>query len=156
MPTNFKLDTVDRKILRTLIADGKIPNKQLSEQVGLSTSQCWQRVRRLEDEGFIEGYSANLSQAQLGHPDLVLIEITLERHDDDTLEKFGKAMASLPQVLEVHLITGEYDYLVKVAVSGTHGYEEFLRRELYRVPGIRHSRSSFALRCLKRVQAFVP
>jgi len=152
----IKLDGIDKKILRALIADGKIANNQLSEKVGLSSSQCWQRVRRLEEEGFIEGYSANLNQAKLGQPELVLIEITLDRHDDETLQNFGNAMTALPEVLEVHLITGEYDYLVKVAVSGTRGYEEFLRNQLYRVPGIRHSRSSFALRCLKRAQAFVP
>lgn len=156
MKSKPKLDSLDKKILRTLLEDSKTPNNQLADKVGLSTSQCWQRVRHLEAEGYIEGYSANLSQARLGHPDLVLIEITLDRHDDEILEQFGRAMAELPQVLEVHLTTGEYDYLVKVAVSGTLGYEEFLRKHLYKVPGIRHSRSSFALRCLKRVQAFVP
>jgi Lrp/AsnC family leucine-responsive transcriptional regulator len=65
-------------------------------------------------------------------------------------------MSALPEVLEVYLTTGEYDYLIKVAVNGTAGYEEFLRRKLYKVRGIRHSRSSFAIRCLKRVQSFVP
>ena len=59
-------------------------------------------------------------------------------------------------MLEIYLTTGEYDYLIKVAVAGTAGYEEFLRHKLYKVPGIRHTRSSFALRCLKRVQSFVP
>ena len=85
-----------------------------------------------------------------------MIEVILERHDDETLETFGCQMLKMPEVLQVHLTTGEYDYLIKVAVDGTRGYEEFLRKKLYRVPGIRHSRSSFVLRTLKDVQAYLP
>jgi Lrp/AsnC family leucine-responsive transcriptional regulator len=80
----------------------------------------------------------------------------LDVHDDAALEVFGSQMANIPEILEVYLTTGEYDYILKVAVSGTRGYEEFLRTKLYKVPGIRHSRSSFALRCLKHVQAHIP
>jgi len=97
-----------------------------------------------------------LNQESLGVPEIVLIEIILDRHDDRTLEVFGAEMEKLREVLEVHLTTGEYDYLIKVAVNGTRGYEEFLRKKLYRIPGIRHSRSSFVLRSLKNVQAFIP
>ncbi len=79
----------------------------------------------------------------------MLVEVTLERHDEEVLDRFGRALAELPEVLEAYLTTGEYDYLIKVAVAGTTGYERFLREKLYRIPGIRHSRSSFALRCLK-------
>lgn len=79
-----------------------------------------------------------------------MIEVTLDRHDDAVLETFGRSMAEMAEVIEVWLVTGEYDYLINVAVNGTRGYEEFLRTKLYRVPGIRHSRSSFALRCLKQ------
>ena len=131
-------------------------NAQLAERVGLSPSPCWQRVRRLEKAGIIAGYTVLLDAAQLGVSETVIIEVVLDRHDDEILENFGRAMAAIPEVLEVYLTTGEYDYLIKVAVSGTAGYEEFLRRKLYRIPGIRHSRSSFALRCLKRVQSYLP
>ncbi len=85
-----------------------------------------------------------------------MIEVVLDRHDDEILEAFGTTMERIPEVLEVHLTTGEYDYLIKVAVNGTRGYEEFLRHKLYRVPGIRHTRSSFVLRSLKNVQAYLP
>lgn len=85
-----------------------------------------------------------------------MIEVILERHDDETLETFGKQMLRMPEVLEVHLTTGEYDYQIKVAVDGTRGYEKFLRTKLYLVPGIRHTRSSFVLRTLKDVQAYLP
>lgn len=156
METELRLDRIDKAILAALVENGRISNAQLAEKVGLSPSPCWQRVRRLEESGVISGYTAIIDNVRLGTSDIVLVEVALERHDETVVEEFGKAMAALPEVLEVYLTAGEYDYLVKVAVDGTAGYEEFLRRKLYKVRGIRHSRSSFALRCLKRVQSFVP
>ena len=150
------IDARDRAILRNLLSDGRLTIGELAERVGLSPSPCWQRVRRMEVSGLIKGYSAILDSSRLGVPEIVIVEVTLDRHDDEALEEFGKSMARFPEVLEVYLTTGDYDYLIKVAVSGTQGYEEFLRNKLYRIRGLRHSRSSFALRCLKHVQAFVP
>lgn len=150
------LDDSDRRILRALRQDGRLSNTRLAEKVGLSTTPCWNRVRALEEAGVIEGYTALLNQQALGLPDTVIIEVTLERHDDDMLEKFGEALSGLPEVMEAYLLTGEYDYLIKVAVAGTAGYEEFLRRKLYKLPGIRHSRSTFVLRCLKKVHSVEP
>lgn len=147
--SNDLLDPIDQRILTELSRDGRLSNTQLAERVGLSPSPCWQRTRRLETEGYIRGYTAILDREMLGIPETVMIEVTLDRHDDAVLENFGKQMAEMPEVLEVWLVTGEYDYMIKVAVNGTRGYEQFLRNRLYRVAGIRHSRSSFALRCLK-------
>ena len=147
---------MDRKILQALVENARLSNSQLAEQVGLSASPCWQRVRRLEQDGYITGYFAALDQGLLGAKETVIIEVTLDRHDDDILEDFGAAMARLPEVLEVYLTTGEYDYLMKVAVDGTQDYERFLRERLYKVRGIRHTRSSFALRCLKRAHSIAP
>ena len=150
------LDAIDRKILGLLLKNARLSNNQIAQSVGLSPSPCWQRIRRLEADGYISGYSAVLNQPLLGAAETVIVEVTLDRHDDEVLERFGQAMASMPEVLEVYLTTGAYDYLLKVAVDGTAGYEEFLRKKLYRVPGIRHSRSSFTLRCLKRVHSVIP
>jgi Lrp/AsnC family leucine-responsive transcriptional regulator len=150
------LDRIDRQILRELRSDGRISNSKLAEKVGLSTTPCWNRVRALEEAGVIEGYTALLSQKSLGYPDTVIIEVTLDRHDDEIFEKFGQALAKLPEVMEAYLLTGEYDYLIKVAVAGTAGYEEFLRRKLYKLPGLRHSRSTFVLRCLKQTYSVEP
>jgi len=151
-----QLDDIDRKILRTLRTDGRISNQDLAASVHLSATACWNRVRALEEGGFIEGYAAILSQRALGLPDTVIIEVTLERHDEDMLEKFGEALAQLPEVMEASLLTGDYDYLIKVAVAGTEGYERFLRQRLYKIPGIRHSRSTFVLRTLKRTHSVEP
>lgn len=150
------LDAIDRKILKLLLKNARLSNNQIAEEVGLSPSPCWQRIRRLEKDGFITGYVALLNQGMLGASETVIIEVMLDRHDDEVLEKFGHAMAMMPEVLEVYLTTGEYDYLLKVAVEGTAGYEKFLRTKLYKVPGIRHSRSSFTLRCLKRMHSVIP
>ncbi|HWW73271.1 MAG TPA: Lrp/AsnC family transcriptional regulator [Duganella sp.] len=152
----MEIDELDRRILRELRQDGRLSNTKLAEKVGLSTTPCWNRVRALEESGMIEGYTALLSQTALGYPDTVIIEVTLDRHDDDIFEKFGQALAELPEVMEAYLLTGEYDYLIKVAVAGTAGYEEFLRRKLYKLPGLRHSRSTFVLRCLKRTYSVTP
>ena len=152
----MEIDEIDRRILRALRQDGRLSNTKLAEKVGLSTTPCWNRVRALEDGGMIEGYTALLSQTALGYPDTVIIEVTLDRHDDDIFDKFGQALAELPEVMEAYLLTGEYDYLIKVAVAGTAGYEEFLRRKLYKLPGLRHSRSIFVLRCLKLTYSVAP
>lgn len=150
------LDDLDRAILRELQNNARISNTDLAERVGLSASPCWQRVKRLEDAGYIEGYAAVLDQKRLGMPDTVIIEVTLEKHDDEMLSRFGRALTELPEVLEAYLTTGEYDYFVKVAIDGTEGYERFLRERLYKIPGIRHTRSCFALRCLKRRLSVTP
>lgn len=147
---SVKLDETDLKILRELRADGRLSNIKLAERVGLSATPCWNRVRALEEAGVIEGYAALLSQKALGLPDTVMIEVTLEHHDDDTLRRFGEEISALPEVVEAFLVTGEYDYLIKVAVAGTEGYEQFLRKRLYRLPGVRHSRSTFVLKRIKQ------
>ncbi len=150
------IDETDRKILRELRRNGRLSNTKLAENVGLSTTPCWNRVKAMEERGVIEGYTALHNQQALGMPHTDINEVTLDRHDDDMLHKFGLALADLPEVMEAYLLTGEYDYLIKVAVAGTAGYEEFLRRKLYKLPGIRHSRSTFVLRCLKRAHSVEP
>ena len=150
------LDEIDRKILRTLSRDGRISNQKLAEAVNLSPTPCWHRVRALEESGHISGYVAVLDQRTLGLPDTVIIEVTVDRHDDEIFQAFSDALADLPEVMEAYLLSGEYDYLIKVAVSGTEGYERFLRQKLYKLPGVRHTRSTFTLRCLKRTPSVTP
>ncbi|MFW2001670.1 Lrp/AsnC family transcriptional regulator [Acinetobacter ursingii] len=147
--TEHTLDRIDRKILSALRQNGRLTIAQLSEQIGLSSSPCWTRLKRLETLKIIDGYTANINPKAIGIKDLFFIEITLERHDDEMLEQFSQALADIPEVIEAHLVTGEYDYLVKVAVKDAEHYERFLRKKLYSIKGIRHTRSTFALRPLK-------
>lgn len=151
-----QLDETDRQILRTLSRDGRISNQKLAETVHLSPTPCWHRVKALEEAGYITGYVAMLDQRALGIPDTVIIEVTVDRHDDEILTAFSDALADLPEVMEAYLLSGEYDYLIKVAVAGTEGYERFLRQKLYKLPGVRHTRSTFTLRCLKRTPSVTP
>ena len=148
------MDAIDKNILRALHRNARMTNAELAEQVGLSPSPCWARVRKLEAEGFITGYMAVLSQGRLGLPDTVIIEVMCEKHDDDTLRRFETAVAAMPEIIEAWLVTGEYDYVLKAAVGGTAGYERLLREKIYGLPGVRHTRTTFALRCLK--QSFTP
>lgn len=144
------MDAIDRRILRALTDDARQSNAELAEKAGLSASPCWARVKRLEQSGVIQGYHALLDQAALGLPDTVFLEIQMEKHDDTILRHFEESVAAMPEVLEAWLVTGEYDYVVKLAVGGTAGYERLLREKIYRLPGIRHTRTSFTLRLLKR------
>jgi Lrp/AsnC family leucine-responsive transcriptional regulator len=150
------LDAMDRKILSALSANGRLTMNELAEKVGLSQSPCWTRVKRLESGGAIENYAAVLNHKVMGVPNIVFVEVTLDKHDERILEQFGAALGGIPEIMEAYLVTGEYDYLVKVAVAGTEHYERFLRESLYRIPGIRHSRSTFALRTLKRAVSVDP
>lgn len=150
------LDAIDYRILRTLKSQGDIPNTKLCEIVGLSASQCWQRVKRLEKTGYIKGYHADIDQALLGYPDIVLVEIATERNSVSDINDFCVQLSRIPEVLEVHLTSGEFDCFIKVAVDGTRGYERFLSNGLKHVSGIRNSRSSFSLKCFKAETCFVP
>src|SRR5436190_2635166 len=149
--TKPDLDLIDRKILSILRNEGRLTVNELANRVGLSSSPCWSRVRHLEEIGVIKHYSAVID-----HVAIVFIEVTLDKHDDKVLSRFGDALARIPEVIEAHLVTGDYDYLVKVAVADTAHYERFLREKLYRIQGIRHTRSTFSLRTLKLVMSADP
>ena len=144
------MDAIDRKILRVLQADGRASLQAIGQAVGLSSSPCWERIRKLELAGVIEGYTVRLNPQALGLNDTVLVQVTLDSHSDNTLEKFGEILAAIPEVIEAYLVSGDYDYLLRVAVQDTRDYERLLREKLYKIKGIRHSKSSFVLRTLKK------
>ena len=104
----------------------------------------------MEDDGVIERYTINLNAEALGLSETVIAQVTLDSHSDNTLEKFGETLASIPEVVEAYLVSGEYDYLLRIAVKDTKDYERLLREKLYKIKGVRHSKSSFVLRTLKK------
>ncbi|RYX89985.1 MAG: Lrp/AsnC family transcriptional regulator [Comamonadaceae bacterium] len=144
------MDKMDRKILAELQNNGRASLQEISQAVGLSSTPCWTRMKRMEEEGVIERYTVSLNAAALGFGDTVMVQVTLDSHSDNTLEKFGEILASIPEVIEAYLVSGEYDYLLRVAVKDTKDYERLLREKLYKIKGIRHSKSSFVLRTLKK------
>jgi len=144
------MDTLDRKILQVLQADARTSLQDIGQAVGLSPSPCWGRIKKMEEAGVIEGYTVRLNAQALGLGDTVLVQVTLDSHSDNTLEKFGETLAAIPEVIEAWLVSGEYDYLLRIAVRDTKDYERLLRERLYKIKGIRHSKSSFVLRTLKK------
>ncbi|ALT76903.1 MULTISPECIES: Lrp/AsnC family transcriptional regulator [unclassified Roseateles] len=148
----MKLDKFDFAILRALQQDARISLQELSAQVGLTSSPCWSRIKRMEEDGVIEGYAVRVNAAKVGLADTVIVQVTLDNHSDQALADFGRALEQIPEVLEAFLVSGDYDYYVRIAVADTRDYERLLRERLYQIPGIRHSKSSFVLRQLKQSQ----
>lgn len=143
------LDKFDLAILSVLREDARASLQDISARVGLSTTPCWARIKKMENEGVIQGYTVRIDPAAIGYTETVIVQVTLENHNDETLVDFGRALEAIPEVLEAYLISGDYDYHVRIAVRDTRDYERLLRERLYRIPGIRHSKSSFVLRRLK-------
>ena len=121
-----QIDRIDRKILRELQKDGRLANVELAKRVGLSPTPCLERVKKLEDEGFIRGYHAHLNPSRLQAGLLVFVEIRLVRTSHDVFEAFKQAVVSLPQVLECHLVSGDFDYLINARVADMVAYRELL------------------------------
>src|SRR4249920_4074352 len=143
------LDKFDLAILSVLQEDARANLHEISSRVGLTSTPCWARIKKMETDGVIQGYTVRLDAAAVGFAESVIVQVTLESHNDETLEKFGKALEEIPEVLEAYLISGDYDYYIRIAVRDTRDYERLLRERLYRIPGIRHSKSSFVLGRLK-------
>ncbi len=140
------LDALDRKILMALQREGRISNADLAEQVALSASACHRRVRRLEEDGVIEGYAATLDPRAVGRRATVFVEITLNSQADEVLEAFEAGVARIPDVMECHLMAGAADYILKVVAEDTDDFARIHRQYLARLPGVAQMHSSFALR----------
>ena len=143
------LDAIDRRILDRLQENGRVSNVELANDVGISSSPCWRRVRELERRGVISGYVALVDAAAVGLPVSVFVQVTLERQIEAALETFEAAVKARPEVMECYLMTGDADYLLRVVVSDLPTYEAFLKDHLTRIPGIANIKSSFALNQVK-------
>ena len=141
----IELDAVDRKILAILQADSRTTLQELAERVGLSTSPCHRRVKRLEETGVVTRYIAMVDQRSVGLPVSVFVSIKLERQREEDLDRFARTIAGWHEVLECYLMTGPRDYLLRVVVADLSAYERFLKEKLTRVDGISSIESSFAL-----------
>ncbi len=151
----MKLDRIDRVILEVLQRDARITNAALAERVSLSESARLRRVRSLERSGLISGYGARIDQEKAGLPVNVFVSITLDRQDQTDLQAFEDAVRKIPEVMECYLMTGDFDYLLRVAVADTADFERMHSRELTRLPGVARVHSSLALRAVAR-QSVLP
>ncbi|MDZ7645379.1 MAG: Lrp/AsnC family transcriptional regulator [Woeseiaceae bacterium] len=139
-------DRYDKAILNALQRDGRISNVDLAARVNLSESACLRRVRALEARGLIERYVALLNQKEAGLSGNVFVHIALNREEQSELAAFEKAVAELPEVMECYLMTGEFDYLLRVVVSDMADFERVHNEALTRLPGVARVNSSVAIR----------
>ncbi|MDH3810975.1 MAG: Lrp/AsnC family transcriptional regulator [Gammaproteobacteria bacterium] len=144
------LDRHDKLILKALQKDGRISNVQLAAQVSLSESACLRRVRALEESGMISRYAALISQNEAGLPGNVFVQIGLQREVESDLAAFEEAVRDIPEVMECYLMSGEFDYLIRVVVADMADFERIHKTELTRLPGVARVNSSFAIRTVQR------
>jgi DNA-binding Lrp family transcriptional regulator len=142
----MQLDTIDYAIIRTLQKDGRIANASLADQVGLSASACSRRLDTLEKSGIIRGYHARISNKKLGHDLIAIVNISLSGQFQDTLREFESAVKRCPNILVCYLMSGEYDYTMRVAAKDLADYERIHRDWLTALPHVVKINSSFALR----------
>ena len=136
-----ELSRIDRKILRCLQQNARLSFAELARQVGLTTTPCKERVKRLERDGFIAGYHARLDPSKLDRGLVIFVQITLQRTAGDAFREFTEAIQDLPEVEECYLVAGNFDYLIKARVKDMTEYREFLGGSLMQLPGVQESTS---------------
>ncbi len=147
------LDINDKKILTILQGDGRITNARLAQQVGLSPPAVLERVRRLEASGVISGYVALLDREKAGFGLQTIVMVCLSHHQVSSLRHVKERLTTMDEVLECHQLTGEVDFLLKVAVKDMNAYTEFVNNKLSGIPGIQNVKTSFILETLKNTTA---
>ncbi len=145
----ISLDKKDLQILRELQANARITNVDLAQKVNLSATPCSERVKSLEAHGFIQGYHAHLNPALLEVELLVFVEIDLARTSPEVFDEFSQAVRKLPQVLECHLVSGNFDYLIKARVADMAAYRQLLGETLLTLPGVAASRTYVVMEDVK-------
>jgi Lrp/AsnC family leucine-responsive transcriptional regulator len=144
-----EIDPTDSKILRALQEDGRITVQALSEKVGISPSPCLRRVRQLEEAGIISGYGASVEPKAVGLPVSVFISIKLEQQRAQNLDDFSASISRWPEVMDCYLMTGKFDFLMRVVCADLEAYENFLRKRLTQLDGVASIESSFSLGAVK-------
>lgn len=135
------LDRTDRRILECLQADGRISNVQLAGKVNLTPTPCIERVKRLERQGFIKGYTAILDPDLVNLSLMVFVEIDLSHKSPESFRKFREEAKLLPEIMDCHLVSGNFDYLIKARVKDMKAYRALLGKKLLALPGVSDSRS---------------
>lgn len=151
----LKLDSIDRRILKELQADGRISFTDLAPRVGLTVSPCLERVRRLEAAGIIRGYAAVIDPQAVDAGLLIFVELSLTYTSAEVFSDFKRALHKLPQVQECHLVSGDFDYLIKVRTRDMNSYRELLGEMLRNLPNIRSSKTLAVMEELKET-AVIP
>lgn len=150
----MKIDHVDEKILKVLQQDSRMTNQQLSEHIGVSTSPCWRRVKRLEEEKIIKGYGVLLDRRKLGLGVMVFIRVSIDSHSEAEAKKFEEKVLELENVVACYSIGGDADFLLQVVSIDLDTYAEFSMSTIRRLPGIKEMQSMFILKEIKPFKGF--
>jgi Lrp/AsnC family leucine-responsive transcriptional regulator len=148
-----ELDRVDRQLLALLQSDGRLTVAELARTVNLTLTPCIERVRRLEREGFIEGYFARLNPRRLGQQMLAFTEVTLDHATADVFKRFNETVQSVDEIVECHMVAGGFDYLIKTRVRDLDEYRRVLGDKITSVRGVRHTQTYFVLEEIKSTHA---
>lgn len=144
-----KLDRIDRRILEELQTDARLSSADLAEKVSLTTSPCWRRVKRLEEEGLISGYHARLDAQRLGYQVTAIVQVSLDKKDTDSLQAFEDAVQGIAQVLACFRISGRYDYQLIVVAEDLEAYGIYSGNHINGLPSIKEVYTSFVLKEVK-------
>jgi len=139
------MDRIDRHILEVLQKEGRLSTAELSERVGLSPSPCARRLKRLEDEGYIEDYQANLNKARVGISMNFFVEVSLSNHQEASITSFEQALCDMKEVISAHIVSGGYDYLLEVVSPDLAGYEAFTRK-LHKITSVKDIHTHLSVR----------
>lgn len=145
----MKLDRADREILNALQDDGRLQNIELAKRIGLSSSPCLRRVRLLEEAGIIQGYVAQLDAAKVGAGLTVFARVWLKGQDEETVNHFIKEVIDMPQVMECHLMAGDCDFLLRIAVADLEAYRQFQMEYLARIRGVQSVKTEIPMQKIK-------
>lgn len=148
-----ELDRIDRAILNALQEDGRLPNNELAERVGLSPSPCLRRVRLLEQRGVITRYVALVDPAKVGMGMTFFARVWLTGQDEDTVNSFVDAVKSLPQIVECHLMAGDCDFLLRVVAADIDAYRRFQAEHLGRIKGVQSIKTEIPMQKAKQTTA---
>lgn len=148
------MDHIDRKIIRELQNNGRLTNQELSERVNLSPSPCLRRVRNLETDGVLKGYTALVDQEKYGLGLDVFVQVKLERSTEALIETFEDEVNKIDEILECYLITGTSDYLLHIVSQNLKSYEKFMRERMTKIPGIATVETSISFGTVKKKHSF--
>ena len=149
MEAQLTLDTFSQKILRLLQLDARRSVQEISDQVGLSSTPCWRRIKDMEQSGVIQRYTALLDREKLGLHVCALAHIHLTRHTEGGVEQFEREIATCPEVTECYSTTGESDYILKIVAPDIKAYDSFLHERIFKIPAVAQVRTSVVLREIK-------
>lgn len=150
----YQIDQIDKEIIKSLQQDGKMKIKEIAGKLGMTNTPIFDRIKRLEQEGVITGYTANADRVKLGFQLIAFCSISFDQHKSDLIKNFENDVNELPEVLECYHIAGMFDYLLKVLVKDMEEYQQFITKKLAGLKYIGKVQSSFVMTEVKKQQVF--